>query len=107
MRVTQLQVKVLALQLGPIAHADQLQLPLETFADAGHHVVHQGAERPGHGEILVRLPLHPDLAVLPLQADGRVQVQGQVAFRPLHVNLRGADLDIDAAGHGDRVLCYA
>src|SRR5690625_4044766 len=41
MAETQLQVELVALGLGTIAHADQLKLPFKTLADAMNHVGHQ------------------------------------------------------------------
>ena len=51
MRQAERQVQRVALSLGTIAHADQLELALEAFGDAFHHVRDRRAHRAGHCHI--------------------------------------------------------
>src|SRR5690606_4462745 len=47
-REAERQVQLLTLRLRAVAHADELELPLETVRDARDHVLDQRTGRPGH-----------------------------------------------------------
>ena len=49
MGIAHREVQLVALRLGLEAHADQVQLFLETGRDTDHHVVHELTHRAAHG----------------------------------------------------------
>src|SRR3546814_468209 len=102
----ELQVQGAALHRRTIADAVDLQLLLEAFGDARHHVLNARAGRAPHGARLLAVigRLHPDLAVglADLHVPGRPEIQAaQLALRRDQAALDG---DLDAGRHIDGVF---
>jgi hypothetical protein len=106
---TDLQVQLLALGLGPEAHADQVQLLLEALADAAHHVGHQRAHGAAHGVgfggVVGRREGQRAPSFLTVTSGDSGTRQRAVAT--LDGDLFGRDRHVHTLRDGDRHLSYA
>src|SRR3546814_14956591 len=95
MAEAELQVQGAALHRRTIADAVDLQLLLEAFGDARHHVLNARAGRAPHGARLLAVigRLHPDLAV----GLADIHVPGRPSMQAAQLSLRRAPADFD--GH--------
>src|SRR5690606_11416725 len=106
-RKAQRQVQVLALHRGAITDADQLELALEAFRHAVHHVGDDRAQGSGDGDALGVVARQLRLAVLDSDLDvGRLRDR-QRALRALDADGLGLDVQFHALRQGDRLLGYS
>src|SRR5687768_6069000 len=106
MRVAEREVDLLALQLGAVADADDVELLLEALGDAvdgvGHQAARQAVELLQLG--VIALELGDQVAVLLRKHDAGRQLLQQLALRALHFDRVGGDLDGHALRDRDRLL---
>src|SRR6185437_2458902 len=76
--------RVLALQLGAIADAYDLQVAVPALGHAFHRVVDQGARQAVNGSMIVILARHLNMTVLLLQLHALGQMRLHLALGPLH-----------------------
>src|SRR5690606_35070971 len=105
---TELQLHRIALDLCAETHANEVQTALETLADTGDHVVHQGAGRPRHGLGLTRVVGNSKRKLVVFLTDDDIarQFLGQCAQRALDDDLPCADRCFNTLGQLDGVLGY-
>jgi len=105
-RKTQLQLDRVALNLGAVTHADQVQLAFEALAHAGHHVGDQGAQGARHrvGMAAVVGNDKGQLAVFLGDVDVASQRLHQGAQRALDGNLVRLDAGFNTLGQFYRVF---
>src|SRR5690606_19683150 len=108
MRETKLQFQRVALYLGAEAHTNEVQFTLKALADAGNHIVDQGAQRTRHGMCMAGIVCYGkrQLVVLELDVDVAGERLCQCAQRTLDDDLVGFDLGFHPFGQFDRVFCY-
>src|SRR5690606_11393279 len=107
-RVTKLQLQRVALDLGAVTHANEVEAALEALAHAGDHVVLEWPQGAGPGRGLARVMRDGASKVLIFRADRHVggEVLREAAQRALHDNLTCAERGFDALGQLYGVLSY-
>src|SRR5699024_6373451 len=90
---TKLQPEGLALHLATESDTDQVELALETVADAHHHVVDQGTHGAGHGHGMMRVVglVEGERAVIETDFYVGIQWLGQGTLGALDRDLAGLD----------------
>src|SRR5690606_5743365 len=105
---TQGQGQNLSFGLSPVSYTNQLQLALETLADADNHVVDQCTGSAGHGCIdTARTRSETQNALFLSNFNGRMQAQCQGALGALDGDIQTIDLDFYTLWQSDRVLSDA
>src|SRR5229473_373054 len=89
----------LALQLGAIADAHDVELFLETRGHAQHGVGDQRAREAVKSAVLFRRAKSGQHAVLLFKGDALRDREGELALRPLHVDFAGLQGDLYARWH--------
>src|SRR3546814_362084 len=106
-RKAQRQVQVLALHRGAVTDADQLELALEAFGHAMHHVGDDRAQGAGDGDLLGIAGRQLRLAILDLDIDVGGLGDRQRALRALDADALGLDVQLHTLRQGDRLLGYS
>src|SRR6266581_856985 len=108
-RIAELQLQILALQGGTIAHPADLELALVALGDALDQLGHQGAIGPPHGARLLGLVarIDPQAAAFQLRRHVAVQNDLQGALRALHLDGLALDIGGHARRDGDQLFADA
>src|SRR6202035_2182856 len=102
MGVPQREHHIFPLDLGAIAHADDVQILLESSGHAAHGVGHQGPRQAVKCTYFVRLAKSEKGAVLLLKVDAPRHADTELALGALHFDGCGPDLHLYSSGHRDR-----
>ena len=109
MAESELQHQILALELGAVSDAVDLQVAGEALGDAGDQVVDDAARRAPHllGAVAVVPGPDHDLVAVALHLHLFHQRQVKLAELALGGDLPAGDFHRDAVGNGDRMLADA
>ena len=99
MRVAERENHVLALDLGAISDADDIEILLESRGDAGDSVGDERARQAMQRAKLLGFALGDEGAVLLLERDSARHADGHLALGALHVHGAVLDLNLHAGRH--------
>ena len=102
MRKSQGEHHHLAFHLGAVPDADDVELLLESIGDPGDGIGHERACQPVQRALFVALTHGHNLLILLLHLDAQRHGNGEFAFGPLHVDVPGGNLHLDALGERNR-----
>src|SRR5260370_15599209 len=102
MRISQREVHYLALELGAISHAYDVEILLKTLRHAKHGVRHERSRQTVQRRQLVVRADRMQLSALLLETDPPRQIYTQLALLSLHFDLIGANLNLHSSLHRNR-----
>ena len=106
-RIAEREDDVLALDLGAVSHADDVEFLFESFGDALHGVGHERPRQAMQRALRFVLPRGDQVPVLLLKFDSPRHGNVHLALRPLDFDRVRGNLHLYAGGKGDRFSSYS